>query len=334
MNPYGISSLVYFDAGFSPLPALGKLLVVKGASGRHPIASREQVVKWSRTHGPFNVALRLPKNVIALDIDEYKGDLERLKKLEDELGELPITWNSDSRGGAGGKLLFSIPDELASDRWQSNISGITIAQHTHRYVMALPSMNKESKSRYQWYMGLNGQLVPDYQIPTVNDLSELPKEWASVLKKTVDPMYYENSGISNDDLDIFNPEEPCAYMQILTEMCSQRLLDAHDAGLHDTGLSVIGLLVTAATDGHSGIVQAIDTMSEIFISAPRGRDLGSEWNNLLSFVLANVEVDRISEVDTCKLTLVMKNKIRNDVAILLSAGLTASQIRQRLYRKR
>lgn len=325
---------MYFDAGFSPLPALGKLLAVKGASGRHPMAPRHQVEKWSRTHGPFNVALRLPKNVIGLDIDEYKGDLDRLAELESELGKLPVTWNSDSRGGAGGKLLFRIPDELASDKWQSNISKITIVQHTHRYVMALPSMNKESKSRYQWYMGLNGLLVPDYQIPTVEDLSELPKEWASVLKKTVDPMYYENSGINNDDLDIFNPDEPCAYMQALVELCSQKLTDSYDSGLHDTGLSIIGLLITAASDGHSGIVQAIDAISDIFVSAPRGRDLGNEWNNLLSFVLANVEVDKISEVDACSLTLLMKNKIKDDIAILLSAGLTASQIRQRLYRKR
>lgn len=335
MNPYGISALAYHDAGFSPLPALGKLLVVKMASGRHPNVSREQIEKWSKTHGPFNVALRVPKNVIGLDIDEYKGDLDRLKKLESELGELPPTWNSDSRGGTGGKLLFRVPDELASDKWQSNISGITIVQHTHRYVMALPSRNKESNSRYQWYMGLNGLLVPDYQIPTVDELSEIPKEWASVLKKTVDPMYYENSGISNDELeDIFNNDDPCIYMQTLTEICSQKLLEAYDAGLHDVGLSIIGILITAATDGHSGIVQAIDTISEIFVGAPRGRDLGNEWNNLLSFVLANVDMAGISEVDTCNLRLVMKKNIKDDIAILLSAGLTAGQIRQRLYRRK
>jgi len=335
MNPYGISAIPYFDAGFSPLPALGKLLVVKGASGRHPMASRQQIEKWSKTHGPFNVALRLPKNVLALDVDTYKGDLDRLAKLEAELGKLPTTWNSDSRGGQGGKLLYRIPDELASERWQSNISGITIVQHTHRYVMALPSRNKESNSRYQWYMGLNGPLVPDYQIPTVNDLTDIPEEWASVLKKTVDPMYYETSGISNDDLDIFNTGEPCTYMKILTEMCAKRLVDCYGTGLHDTGLSIIGLLVLAACDGHAGIVDAMEIISDIFVNAPRSRDLGNEWNNLLAFVLANVDVDTISEVDSCDLKINMtstsKNEIEYEIALYLSVGMTPSQAFRRKY---
>lgn len=341
MNPYEKAALAYFEAGFSPLPALGKLVIVKQASGRHPIAPKERVEKWSKTHSPFNIALRVPPNVLALDIDAYKGDIERLEKLEAELGKLPITWNSDSRGGEGGKLLFRIPDHLASYKWESNIAGITVVQHTHRYVMVLPSLNKESDSRYKWYMGLNGLLVPDYQIPTVDDLAEMPEAWALSLRKTVEPMYYENSGISNDDLDMFNDDPPCAYMQVLTDMCCKKLEDAYDSNVHDTGLSVVGMLVKAASDGHSGIVQAMDKLAETFLAAPRRRDLGSEWNNLLSFVLANVETDNISEIDTCGLTINLDrniiqgkvSKLFEDVHILRTqTNLTASQIRRRLWK--
>jgi hypothetical protein len=304
MNPYETAALPYFEGGFSPLPALGKLVVVKQASGRHPMAPKERVEKWTRSHSPFNIALRLPKNVLALDIDAYKGDIEKLEKLERELGKLPETWNSDSRGGDGGKILFRIPDDYSHDKWESNISGITVVQHTHRYVMALPSYNKESDSRYKWYKGLGGSLVPDYQIPTVDDLTELPYQWAAALWKTVDLMYHENSGISNDELeDYFNNNDPCTYMQVLTEMCCERIQDNYDSNVHDTGLSMVGMLVKAASDGHSGIVQAMDRLAETFLAAPRRRDLGTEWNNILSFVLANVETDCVSEVDSCILNL-------------------------------
>ncbi len=341
MNPYGVAAIPYFDAGFSPLPALGKLVIVKHASGRYPIAPRERVEKWTRTHSPFNIALRLPNNVMAFDIDAYKGDIEKLEKLESELGKLPTTWNSDSRGGDGGKLLFRIPDELASDKWESNISGITIVQHTHRYVMVLPSMNKETNSRYKWYTGLGGKLVSDFMIPMIKDLAELPKAWADALRKTVTPMYHENSGITNDDLDIFNDADPCPYMQVLMEMACVRMIESYDSNVHDTALSLVGVLVRAACEGHSGIVQAIDNLSNAFVVSPRNRDLGAEWNNILSFVLANVETDSISEIDSCALTKInwaiiegkVIKKLEEDAHLLRTkTNLTARQIRQRLWK--
>lgn len=300
-GPYEISALTYYEAGFSPIPAMGKLLVVKEASGRYPMVSREKIEKWSKTHGPFNVALRLPLNALAFDIDSYKGDINKLRELEESLGKLPPTWNSDSRGGDGGKIIYRIPDEFASDKWLSSINGITIVQHTHRYVMAFPSYNKESDSRYLWYYGLGGLMVPDQQIPSIDGLTELPRAWATALRKQGEVIFNQTE-VYNVGLDDFNSDAPCQYMTVLTQMCKEDLIAAYDSGLHDTGFKVIGRIVRAAAIGHSGITEALEELSEVFCAAPRTRDLGAEWNNSLPYILAQTEIT--STTDICDLKLI------------------------------
>ena len=294
-GPYEISALTYYEAGFSPIPAMGKLLVVKEASGRYPIVGREKIQKWTKTHGPFNVALRLPPDTVAFDIDSYKGDIKRLRELEESLGKLPPTWNSDSRGGDGGKIIYRIPKEFSSDKWLSSINGITIVQHTHRYVMAFPSYNKESDSRYLWYFGLGGLLIPDQQIPSVDELTELPKEWAIALRKQGNVIFNQTE-IYNVGLDDFNSDEPCHYMTTLTQMCKEEIVSSYDSGLHDAGYRLIGKIVRAAALGHPGITEALEELSLTFCSAPRSRDLGAEWNNMLPYILAQTEIVSTKDV--------------------------------------
>lgn len=335
MGPYEIAARTYFEAGFSPLPAIGKLLYVTGYSGRYPIAPLEQVEHWIRTIGDRNIALRLPKSVIGIDIDAYKSDLIKLKELEHYLGKLPPTWNSDSRGGEGGKLLYRVPE---FDKWKSNINGITIIQHTHRYIMAFPSHNKESNSRYRWYMGLGGAEVLDYEIPEIRDLTILPSGWIRELKKEEVTNQYDNTNtdLYLSDLDIFADGPMCPYMEMLTMACKDKLLTSYSGGLHDTGLSVIGKLISAATNGHTGIVHAIEQISEVFFASGRNRDLGTEWYNLLLFSLAHVPIDEISQVDSCGMRLGYPQSsnqnsslilsIDEEIEIYRSAGLTVGQI--------
>lgn len=327
-GPYGIGAETYYLAGFSPLPAKGKLLMATGASGRHPMAPFEKIQYWIRVYPNANIALRLPENVIALDIDAYKDDLTRLDVLQTQLGTLPKTWNSDSRGGTGGKLLYRIP---TGTKWQSSIGGITVVQHTHRYVMAFPSYNRESDSKYLWYNGLNGSEVPDNTIPSVDDLSELPDKWIKILEKHPTETYY-NLEPQDIELDMFNDEEPCRYTMRLAQVCRQKLQESYDSGLHDTALSITGSLIQAASNGHTGIPTVVLEMGDIFRSAPRNRDLATEWFNIVDFVLAHVEADNISEFDTCKLNL--EFEYDDDFTILQKAGLTFRQINRRLFRNR
>lgn len=328
-GPYGIGAKVYYEAGFSPLPAKGKLLMVTGASGRHPLASFDRIEYWIRVYSNANIALRLPSNLIALDIDVYKQDLERLETLESQLGTLPDTWNSDSRGGDGGKLIYKVPPGM---KWQSSIGGITVIQHTHRYVMAFPSFNRVSDSRYLWYDRLGGEVVPDYQIPDVEELEYLPDKWIKALEKH-EAQHFYNLEPQDIELDMFNDEEPCQYTQKLAEICKQKLKESYAASLHDTALSIIGSLMQAASNGHTGIPTVVLELGDIFRSAPRNRDLATEWFNIVDFVLANVEADSISEFDSCKLNL-KEFKEKDDFEILMDAGFSFGQINRMLFRRR
>lgn len=334
MGIYDSAAHIYFMAGFSPLPAIGKLLAVKEASGHHPIAAIDRIEKWTRTHGPFNIALRLPQNVIGLDIDSYKGDLEKLAKLEDKLGPLPKTWNSDSRGGNGGKLLFRIPNR--NSKWISNIDGITIVQHTHRYIMAYPSINKESNSRYRWYFGLGGELMEDV-IPSIEDLAELPEKWIEALLKSEEiPVRSAVVGIDNNDLDVFNTDDPCEYMNWVIDECATRLIASYDGGLHDTGISVLGVLARVASEGHSGMQVAWSKLTHIFCAGGRARDLAAEWESMWDFVAAQIDVSKISELDPCQTTLnfVVTNKMEQDIRQLFNSGFTTRQVNRILFRKK
>ncbi len=290
--------------------------MVTHASGRHPMASLEKIESWTRTHGQYNIALRLPDNVLALDVDVYKGDLDRLEILQEQLGTLPKTWNSDSRGGQGGKLLYRVPSGM---KWQSSIGGITIVQHTHRYVMAFPSFNKESNSKYIWHYGLDGKIVPDYTIPSIDDLTELPEKWIKALEKHETQRYY-NLEPQDIELDMFNDGEPCPFALKLMQTCKEKLTQSYDSGLHDTGLSVIGSLMKAASDGHTGIPTAVLEMGDIFRSAPRNRDLATEWFNIVDWQLAQIEADNISEFDTCRLKIELE--IQDDFIIYRNAGMS------------
>lgn len=304
------------------------MLMVTGASGRHPMAGLDKIENWLKTYSHANIALRLPTNVIGLDVDAYKNDLDRLEVLEEQLGPLPVTWNSDSRGGQGGKLLFQVPPDK---KWQSSIGGITIVQHTHRYVMALPSYNRESHSNYQWHQGLSGIIVPDYQIPSVDDLSELPSTWTNVLEKHQTQTFY-NLEPQDIELDMFNDEEACPYTLRLANICKKKLKESYTSGLHDTALSITGSLIQAASNGHTGIPTVVLELGDMFRSAPRNRDLATEWFNVVDFVLAHVEADAISELDPCKISVDFQYE--DDFKILQNAGLTLRQINRRLYRRR
>jgi Bifunctional DNA primase/polymerase, N-terminal. len=325
---YGIGAEVYYLAGFSPLPAKGKLLMVSGVSGRHPMASQEKIEYWTRVYGYANIALRLPDNVIALDVDAYKDDLVRLDVLQEQLGPLPNTWNSDSRGGVGGKLLYRVPPGM---KWQSSIGGITIVQHTHRYVMAMPSYNRMSDSNYMWYNGLDGEIVPDYQIPSIDDLTEFPLRWVKATEKHETQKYYHLEP-QDVELDMFNDGEPCPYTLRLREICIAKLRESYASGLHDSALSITGTLMMAASNGHIGIPSVITELGAVFQRAPRNRDLVSEWFNIVDFVLANIEIDNVSEFDSCNLKLELEYE--DDFRVLQKAGLSLRQISRRLHRSR
>lgn len=334
--PYAISAHAYLTAGFSPLPAKGKLLLVTGVSGIDGrMATAHDVSRWADEYADADVVLRLPTDVIGLDVDAYKDNLEALAKLERRHGKLPETWNADSRGGDGGKLLYRVP--LRDSKWKSDIGGITTIQHTHRYVLVAPSYNEKSESVVKWYHGLGGPEIVD-EIPDVADLPMLPAAWVAELLYA--ERYRQTTKTNPTDFDIFTlftQGAPCEFMNKLIDYGEATLRGAYTSGLHDAGLHVIGRVLRAGCNGHTGVETALNQLERIFTNAPRPRDLASEWSDELSYAIAHLDCDERQTIDHCNIKLIFpkKGEPENELQPMVKlrrAGFSMSQARFMLRR--
>lgn len=198
--PYDDFAEEYLEFGYSPLPlpAGKKYPPPDGYTGKDtPMASEEDIARWGEQFPDANIALRLPKGVIGIDVDAYKGEaeLEAWRSLEKELGELPDTARCSSRDdGISGIRLFRVPDGYVAK--DLGLAGEVI-QHHHRYVVAPPSIHPETGAEYAWDGGMAWG---------VTELPELPQTWLEALRagsKTQasrKPSTATRSGYTNPDI--------------------------------------------------------------------------------------------------------------------------------------
>jgi hypothetical protein len=198
--------------GVLPLPRNAKAPLPKGFSGRAgAYPDDEQVQRWMRERPTGNIALRMPGDVLGIDVDAYDytypvldeqknpiagtdgapltavgtktGDLT-LYALEAELGPLPPTWRSSSRGdGPSGIRFFRVPPGLLWGDLGEHLEGIWWG---HRYAVVYPSINPDSGLRYQWIDETADEPVWGVDPPKVTDLTELPEAWTARFGRAAD----------------------------------------------------------------------------------------------------------------------------------------------------
>ncbi len=173
------------------------------AGDRYPDA--EQVARWSRQHPRGNVCLRMPYDVVGIDVDDYEYEYQvknpdtgepltepdgsprmvwgvktgniTLGALEDELGELPPTWRSSSRGdGPSGIRFYQVPPGRLWGDFGTHLEGIWWG---HRYAVVWPSTNPDSGLQYRWIDDTDPGAGWGSDIPKITDLSHLPIEWVA-----------------------------------------------------------------------------------------------------------------------------------------------------------
>ena len=126
-----------------------------------------------------NIGLRMPPDVIGLDVDAYRGGVDSLNDLVRRLGALPKTWIShNGRNDGSGIRFYRVPGDLV---WVTSLPGVDIIQRGHRYAAVWPSVHPDGRLYGWWDQTIGG---PAEVVPYVDDLPDLPLAWVTELSRT------------------------------------------------------------------------------------------------------------------------------------------------------
>lgn len=194
----------YRAAGWIPLPLPkgAKFPPPANMTGRGAVEPSEwRYVQWDQAERgkEGNIASRMPRGVIGIDVDATRGKpgADTFRELVARCGELPPHPVSSAADGAAlqaghGIHYFRLPGgwldaQTVSARLRDPGPGVEVVRWEHRYAVMPPSLHPEG-SRYRWYMGeMSGgeYSARPYagEVPAVRELPVLPREWFVALLK-------------------------------------------------------------------------------------------------------------------------------------------------------
>jgi hypothetical protein len=181
-NPYTDHAEAYRRAGWAGVLRLphGKKFPppegMTGEGGAWP--TNAKVDEWITQGG--NIALRLPRNVVALDVD---SGAEAFAQLAVELGPLPATWRSVGNPGRLGHFYFRLPEGVDQSGLKAPCAGVDLLRHGHRYSVVWPSVHPDFDDvTYRW-VNPNGHLLDEGDaVPRPHEIPTLPDAWVERLK--------------------------------------------------------------------------------------------------------------------------------------------------------
>lgn len=264
-GPYGSAAWTMHRDGWHPLPVPhgrkdSPPAGFTGYAGVDP--SGPDIAEWVDARSGDNIAARLPRHVIGLDVDAYDGKpgAATLAALTYAYGDLAPTVRVSARfgehyDGVSGIRLYRLPDTLAvkaadaGTRWRTGWNGIDLIRHGHRYVMAPPSTHPNGAT-YRALDESTGDLADT--LPPVDTLPELPAAWCDALTSD------DNTSRTlqrRDGSAHWTPGRPCRAVHAALG----KALDETETGRHDGALAAITRLTRLGEQGHDGVRGAIDT---------------------------------------------------------------------------
>lgn len=245
--------------GTLPLPARAKFAPPAGFTGQTGIMpTTSQINQWKNSTG--NIALRLPQNVVGIDIDAYgeKHGGETILSLETTLGKLPETVRISSRNNESGIYLF----RNVSHKTLRGIAGpgIEIIQFSHRYAVGPGSIHPTTQGEYHLLAG--DEILSESDYPTIRQLPRLPRKWVSYLEaadttpvKT--PRFTQQSGLETTEM--------CSWMHNAVTRLQNRMQSGNSR--FETTLAATWNISRLSGEGHSGGTQAIRLIEELYVSS-------------------------------------------------------------------
>lgn len=260
-----------------------------GYKGEYP--DDQQVECWKRTYAVNNIAIRLPADVVGIDVDDYdgKGGGATLDELEATYGELPPTIRTTARGrrDRSGIRWYAIKP---GTKFPTALGpGIEVIQWFHRYAVVWPSWNPKSESMYRTYddrvPGRRGDLSARGEVFAPQSVTDLPDEWYEVVGLRREP-----AGLDKQAPELTN-EATLAWLNAHAgRQCraTRNVLNARLAKLEATGKGGrydamrdgVMALVRLGAEGHRGTKSAVAALKKAYhdaIAGELGRD-PTEWN--------------------------------------------------------
>jgi hypothetical protein len=286
--------------------------MVKGYHGRDGLWPDETTTKlWAGRYKLANLALRLPRWVIGLDVDHYddKTGGDTLYDLEEKLGYLLAGPTSTSReDGISGIRLFALPGDYVEANWPSQAGpDIEVITWYERYVIAAPSIHRSGRE-YEWMvegMGWGG-------IPSPSDLPMLSEDWCEYLIGLAGSGQEKWDGKSYDGsaaqwLRDYGSGERCQYITNIAPRWRWAIRDNGSA--HEAAKLAISQAIKAAAEGHTGINAALWDVRDAFISRVGERGAGErrrgegkavqEWRSLVAGAVAKYGGEVADEDTIC-----------------------------------
>ena len=193
MKPFADQALDYLTVGLGyPIPSadpFAKFPPLTGWTGKDGhIPARDQVEIWRTAYPQSNILLRLAKDVVGIDIDNYddKHGATTIHKAEREHGRLPETFHSSARGdGMSGIYYYRLGGLMDERELKGDLgtdSHVEVIRFSHRYAVVPPSWHQGTATEYKWYP----------EAPLSKDaLPVLPDAWYQHLKHTCGCYYKE-----------------------------------------------------------------------------------------------------------------------------------------------
>lgn len=310
-GPYAAAAYALGDRGWNPLPVRRGEKHGEMPSGFSGYAGRDvhaaDVERWlAQGRGVDNIMLRVPKDVVGIDVDAYGGKPggATFAALEQKYGPLPATWVVSSRFGDGydgvsGIRLYRLPDEDVKDVservWRSGWPGVDAIRWAHRYVAAPPSIHHTGRT-YLVLDQVTGEITTD--MPAVSELPVLPDAWAQAMRKP-EPEQVGRQQRKRRDTKPAEPGvravsqwwtegEPCGAVEGRLAMG----IDAMAGGRHDAVRDTQTALTRLGEQGHRGVRAAVDRLRQALLEERQadGDDSGpDEWERMAGGVDAEIE---------------------------------------------
>lgn len=270
-TPYRDAAHTYRAAGWIgvlPIPYRTKRLTARGWTGHGGAwPSIADIQAWAESDRPDegggNIALRLPPDIIGIDVDAYgdKTGASTFTEAITQWGALPDTWKSTARDdGTSGIRLYRIPEGL---RWPGQVGpGIETIHVGHRYTMAWPSMHPEGRM-YRWYR-------PDGLVstapPRVDELPDLPDAWIAGLTdgELAEQVTFADLSTSDSQQWLLTHSRPgmCRAMTTVLERLTEQ---ASTGDAHESLRRLMGL-IRLAEQGHTGLTEALGGAYTAFLT--------------------------------------------------------------------